>query len=187
MRQEQCHRPAQPVTRVQNLPLRTLLRIAHHRRPGEATGIGSVLRLADLTLTVQRALAALLGRLGLSDTRFTALIALYTFDPDPVGTDDLASLLEAGPALLAGTIGDLVRSGHIERHATAGRRHVRRLALTHAGRRLARRSIDDFLESAARISRELPVDQRELIAALCTSLESECRRLDSAPHPALSS
>lgn len=158
-----------------SLPLRTLLRIVHHRRPADEPAIALVLRLAALSVLVRQQLENLLNRLGLSGRGFATLVALYTFDPEPVSPEDLGHHIDAAPATVTAALGPLIRSGHIVPAPEAPHRGPTRVMLTPAGRDLAAQAVDLLLEAAGRISRHLPHETCASIATLCDALQDECR------------
>ena len=167
---------------IENLPLRTLLRIVHHRRPADEPGIALVLRLCELSGVVRRRLVNLLARLGLSDRGFAALVALYTLDPDPVTPADLAYHIDAPRSSVGTTLDQLVHSGHVERCEDPQHPATTRLQLTASGRDLAARAVSLVLQAAERLSRHLPRETCTAISTLSDALQLECRN-DDTPTP----
>lgn len=163
----------------ESLPLRTLLRIVHHRRPEDEPGIALILRLAELSGVVRQRLGNLLCRLGLSDRSFAALVALYTLDPEPVTPADLAYHIDSPRSSVATTLDQLVQSGHVERGHDPHQRSAVRLQLTPAGRDLVAQAVTLILQAADQISRHLPRDTCAAISSLCDALQSECRAADA--------
>lgn len=161
------------------LPLQTLLRIVHHRRPSDEPRIALVLRLTEVSLVVRQRLENLLTRLGLSDRGFAALVALYTFDPEPVTPADLAYHVDAPRSTVATTLEHLIHSGHIARQHDARHRGATRLHLTAAGRELVAQAVKLLLDAADRISTHLPAETCTAISALCDALQAECRAADT--------
>lgn len=166
---------------IENLPMRTLLRIVHHRRPEDEPGIALILRLCEVSVEVRHGLEKLLQRLGLSDRSFAALVALYTLDPEPVSTADLVYHLDSPRSTVATTLDGLVHSGHVERTHDPHHRGATRLQLTPAGRASVDLAVPRFLDAAARLSRHLPADSCTVIATLCEVLQAECRATGTTP------
>lgn len=165
---------------IENLPLRTLLRIVHHRRPEDEPGIALVLRLSELGVVVRQRLGHLLTRLGLTDRGFAALVALYTLDPDPVTPADLAYHIDAPRSSVGATLDQLVHSGHVERRQDPHHPATTRLQLTAAGRDLAAQTVSLVLQAAERFSRHLPRETCVAISTLCEALQAECRTTDAS-------
>jgi DNA-binding MarR family transcriptional regulator len=152
-------------------PFKQLLRIARQSGIAEPLACASSLTLLKTSRAVHHCLLRILKPLGLSEGRFVALVTLYTLDPAPSSSADLAYHTEITRPAMTGLLDTMEERGWIRRkHRLTKDRRFSCVTLTDKGRAVAVFAIDRFLKSAAEISEGLKPAQHLLIGNLCAKL-----------------
>jgi DNA-binding MarR family transcriptional regulator len=161
-------------------PVKQLLRIARQSGIAEPLACASSLTLLKTSRAIHHSLLRVLKPLGLSEYRFAALVTLYTLEPVPASSADLAYHTEITRPAMTGLLDTMEERGWIRRrHRLRKDRRFSRISLTAKGREVTGFAIYRFLKSAAEISEELNPAQHALFDEMCALLRHRSLNLEA--------
>ena len=162
----------------ERFPLQQLLQIARQSGLAEPLACASSLTLLKTGRAVHQCLLRILKPLGLSEGRFVALVTLYTLDPTPSSSADLAYHTEITRPAMTNLLDTLEERGWIRRkHRLNADRRFTRVSLTNEGREITAFAIYRFLKSTAEISEDLKPEQHTLFNKLCASIRQRSLKI----------
>jgi len=161
-----------------SFPLQQLLRIARQSEIAEPLACASSLTLLSTSRAVHRSLIRILKPLGLSEGRFVALVTLYTLDPIPCSSADLAYHTEMTRPAMTCLLDTLEARGWIRRRRRLNAdRRFSQVSLTERGRKATVFAIYQFLKAAAEISEDVGPAQHKLLGEVCARMRQRSLHL----------
>jgi DNA-binding MarR family transcriptional regulator len=154
------------------LPSHTLQRIARHCRPEDEPQITAVLKLAETAAALKVEFDRVLHEAGLTDRKFAAIVALYTFDPTPLTPNDLAFHIGVRRTAMGALLRQLTSARWIERTRSLQRRGATLITLSIRGRSSAGRVVRQFLEAASRLGRRFAGTEPAALAYISEALSA---------------
>lgn len=129
------------------LAAQTLLNVARQRPGASAEHCRLVLEHMDTTEVLYSAIHQSLGRHHLSMLQFGVLLVLFSFDPEPVTSADLATYTAVSRSALTEALDHLETKRLVTRTRCDLDRRIIRLQITEAGRAMADPAIQDLLST----------------------------------------
>lgn len=162
------------------LPSQTLLQVVQYCSPQCAGAVTFMLTLAAAATRLQRELADELEAFQLDGRDFTTLLILYTLDPSPVTTSDLACHAGVTQRDMSVVLQKLEASDLL-----LWKRNPATVSLTRTGLCIASRALNRFIDRLTSISHRLPRLDPTVAAEIGSCLQVIAGETSDRTEPAL--
>jgi DNA-binding MarR family transcriptional regulator len=157
------------------LPFRTLMRVAQQGDLANPQGCATTLALLSASHAVRVNLHHVLKPLNLSEARFHTLVVLYSLDPSPSTSADLAYHAETTRTAMTDTLDQMEAKKWVRRKRVPIDRRVIHIHLTARGRAVAVSAIHCFLKAAGDLAGRLSGAQSRVFLSVCGRLQQQAR------------
>jgi len=153
-----------------SLVARTLLAAARQRPGLDEMNCQFVLEWMQIGAMAQDVLRDSLARFGLTEAKFSILVALFTLDPDPVMEADLANHAGVTRPSVTNALHELQEQGLVGRTRNTVDRRVINVHITKKGHATIDAAIQHYLETAEHLARFVDRDVQAAATTLCDRL-----------------
>lgn len=157
--------------RTECLAAHALLTIARQRDGFDAERCRLVLEYLDTSAMLRAAIHRALAPHKLSESQFSVLVVLFSLDPDPIGSADLAIHTAVTRSAITDALDHLEEKGFITRARDNFDRRVIYVRLTAEGRALVEPATQGVLRVVQSITRLLDTTIRQHVLAGCALLQ----------------
>lgn len=157
--------------RTECLAAHALLAIAHQREGFDSERCRLVLEHLDTSAMLHAAIHQSLAPHHLSSLQFGVLVVLFSLDPDPIGSADLAVHTAVSRSAITEAVDHLEARKLVTRTRDQVDRRVIYVRLTTEGRKLVEPATQDFLRAVQSITRFLDSAVRQNVLAGCALLQ----------------
>lgn len=161
------------------LAVQTLLSVARQRKGLDAGRCRVVFAHLDAAIAVRRALLQALASHRLTEVQFSALVALFALDPQPVTAGDLATYTGVSRTGLTEAVNRLESAGLLRRSREPADRRIWNVALTDHGRSITDSVLNAYLAAAGALARDVEPEAQEPLLAVYHGYQQ--RALEVAP------
>ncbi len=169
---------------IETLALRTLLTVARQRDGLDETRCRVVLEFLDAALSVDGVLQRKLTELGLTEHKFSILVALFALDPAAATPADLSVHTGVTRSAMTALLDALEARGLAARRRDTRDRRVVYVGLTDAGRVAANAALMDYLRTADALAQQVSPADQAVLRQGCASLHESAGHFPPAtPQP----
>jgi DNA-binding MarR family transcriptional regulator len=165
---------------VKTLALRTLLTIARQRDGLDEARCRVVLEFLDAAGSVDGVLQRQLTELGLSEHKFSVLVALFALDPAAATPADLSVHTGVTRSAMTALLDALETRGLVVRRRDTRDRRVVYVELTDAGRVAANDAFMAYLRTADALAQPVPPADQAALRQGCACLHESAGNFTSA-------
>lgn len=157
--------------RTESLAAHALIAIARQREGFDAEHCRLVLEHLDTSAMLHAAIHQTLAPHRLSELQFAVLLVLFSLDPDPIGSADLAVHTAVSRSAITEALDHLEERKLVTRMRDTRDRRVIYARLTPAGRELVEPATLGFLQTVQSITRLLDAKARQSVLTGCALLQ----------------
>jgi len=165
---------------IETLPLRTLLTVARQRDGLDEARCRVVLEFLDAAGSVDGVLQRTLSELGLTEHKFSILVALFALDPAAATPADLSVHTGVTRSAMTALLDALETRGLVVRRRDTRDRRVVYVELTEAGRVAANAALMDYLQTADKLAQSVPPADQAALRQSCALLRESAGLLSPA-------
>jgi DNA-binding MarR family transcriptional regulator len=171
---------------IETLALRTLLTVARQRDGLDEARCQVVLEFLAAAGSVDGVLQRTLTELGLTEHKFSILVALFALDPAAATPADLSVHTGVTRSAMTALLDALETRGMVARRRDTRDRRVVYVGLTEAGRVAANTALMDYLRTADTLAQRIPPADQAALRQGCALLhESAGHSQPASPSPIL--
>ena len=165
---------------VETLVLRTLLTVARQRDGLDESRCRFVLEFLDAAGSVDGVLQRQLAELGLTEHKFSVLVALFALDPAAATPADLSVHTGVTRSAMTALLDALEARGLVRRRRDTRDRRVVYVELSDAGRTAANTALMAYLRAADMLAQPVPPADQAAMRQGCASLHECAAQFPSA-------
>jgi DNA-binding MarR family transcriptional regulator len=164
--------PAASSRAPDSLVIRTLLTIARQRSGLDETGCQLVLEWLQTGVAIRGVLRKSLALHGLTELKFSILVALFSLDPIPAMEADLANHARAARPSVTRALEELEQQRLVARAPSTIDHRVINVKLTRKGQTAIDAALHHYLLTAGNMARLVEEDVQAAACVVCTRLRS---------------
>ncbi|MBX3737881.1 MAG: MarR family transcriptional regulator [Candidatus Didemnitutus sp.] len=157
--------------RTESLAAHALLAIARQRSGFDAERCRLVLEHLDTSAAVHTAIHQALAPHRLSELQFAVLVVLFSLDPDPIGSADLAMHTAVSRSAITEALDHLEKRTFVTRTRDTHDRRMIYVRLAAAGRKAVEPATLGFLQAVQSITRLIDTKVRQDLFTGCALLQ----------------
>lgn len=157
--------------RTESLAAHALIAIARQREGFDAERCRLVLEHLDTSVMLHTAIHQALAPHKLSELQFGVLVVLFSLDPDPIGSADLAVHTAVSRSAITDALDHLEERKLVTRTRDSADRRMIYVRLTSEGRALVEPATLGFLRIVQSVTRFLDASVRQHVLAGCALLQ----------------
>ena len=165
---------------VETLALRTLLTVARQRDGLDESRCRVVLEFLDAAGSVDEVLQRKLTELGLTEHKFSILVALFALDPAAATPADLSLHTDVTRSAMTALLDALEARGLVARRRDTHDRRVVYVGLTEAGRDAANAALMHYLRTADKLAQGVPPADQAALRQSCALLHESAGQFQPA-------